>query len=151
MAHLLSQQCKIFVVAEKVELSIMEYADEGKICLDLRKIKNINFLKQYQKLHLILATTDDRCLNREIIRIGKKIHGCYAYSADDPQMSDFSHPSVINIKDIIQIGISTGGISPLIGSILRRSLEPIIKNSICDLIIFQIKLQEPQGEMGRNS
>ena len=37
---LLSQQCKIIVVAEKVEPSTKQYADEGKICLDLRKIEN---------------------------------------------------------------------------------------------------------------
>ena len=147
---LLSQQCKIVVVAEAVELSIKQYSDKGKIFLDLRKIENMNFLNEYQKLHLILATTDDRSLNREIITIGKKIHGCYVYSADDPQMSDFSHPSVINIKDTIQVGISTGGRSPLIGSSLRRDLEPILKNSISDLIIFQIKLQEQMREMTKN-
>ena len=147
---LLSQQCKIVVVAEKVELSIKQYADEGKICLDLRKIENMNFLNEYQKLHLILATTDDRSLNRKIITIGKKVHSCYVYSADDPQMSDFSHPSVINIKDTIQIGISTGGRSPLIGSSLRRCLEPIVKNSISDLTICQIKLQKQMREKAKD-
>jgi precorrin-2 dehydrogenase / sirohydrochlorin ferrochelatase len=147
---LLSQQCKIFVIAEKVELSIKQYADEGKICLVVRKIENANFLNEYQTLHLILATTDDLTLNREIITIGKKKHGCYVYSADDPQMSDFSHPSVINIKNTIQVGISTGGRSPLVGSSLRRHLEPIVKKSISDLIIFQIKLQEQMREKAKN-
>jgi precorrin-2 dehydrogenase/sirohydrochlorin ferrochelatase len=65
-------------------------------------------------------------------------------------MSDFSHPSIINIKDTIQVGISTGGRSPLIGSSLRRGLEPIVKNSISDLVIFQIKLQEQMREKAKN-
>ena len=138
---LLSQQCDIVVVAEKVEKSIKRYADAGKIILELRKIKNIDFIKKYKQLSLILATTDDCELNREIVLFGKS-HGCYVYAADDPEVSDFSHPSVINIKDTVQVAISTGGRSPLMGKTLRERVEPIIKNSINDLILNQIKLQE---------
>ena len=138
---LLSQQCDIVVVAEKVEKSIKRYADAGKIILELRKIKNIDFIKKYKQLSLILATTDDCELNREIVLFGKS-HGCYVYAADDPQVSDFSHPSVINIKDTVQVAISTGGRSPLMGKTLRERVEPIIKSSINDLILNQIKLQE---------
>ena len=35
---LLTQQCDIIVVAEKVEKSIKQHADAGKIILELRKI-----------------------------------------------------------------------------------------------------------------
>ena len=139
---LLSQQCKIFVVAEKVEQSIRNYADEGKVSLDLRKIENVDFLKDYKQLDLILATTDDPDINREILVVGKKKYGCYVYAADDPQVSDFSHPSVININDTVQIAISTGGRSPLMGKSIRQDLEPLIKKSISDLILMQINLQD---------
>ena len=139
---LLSQQCKIFVVAEKAEQSIKNYADEGKVSLDLRKIKNVDFLKDYKQLDLILATTDDPDINREILVVGKKKYGCYVYAADDPQVSDFSHPSVININDTVQIAISTGGRSPLMGKSIRQDLEPLIKKSISDLILMQINLQD---------
>ena len=139
---LLSQQCEIFVVAEKAEQSIKNYADEGKILLDLRKIENVNFLKDYKQLDLILATTDDPDINREILVVGKKKYGCYVYAADDPQVSDFSHPSVININDTVQVAISTGGRSPLIGKSIRQDLEPLIKKSISDLILMQINLQD---------
>ena len=138
---LLSQQCEIFVVAEKAEQSIKHCADDGKITLELRKIENVDFLKKYKQLDLILATTDDQVLNREIILVGKKTYGCYVYAADDPQLSDFSHPSIINVKDTIQVGISTGGRSPLVGKSLRKHLEPIVKKSISDLILRQIDLQ----------
>lgn len=138
---LLTQQCEIIVVAEKVKKSIKQHADAGKIILELRKIENVDFIKNYNKLILILATTDNQKLNREIVLFGKS-HGYYVYAADDPEISDFSHPSIINIGDIIQVAISTGGKSPLIGKTLREKVEPIIKNSISDLILNQIKLQE---------
>jgi len=139
---LLSQQCKIFVVAEKAEQSIKNYADEGKVSLDLRKIENVDFLRNYKQLDLILATTNDPEINREILVVGKKKYGCYVYAADDPQVSDFSHPSVININDTVQVAISTGGRSPLMGKSIRQDLEPLIKKSISDLILMQINLQD---------
>ena len=146
---LLSQQCKIFVVAEKAEQSIKNYADEGKVSLDLRKIENVEFLKDYKQLDLILATTDDPDINREILVVGKKKYGCYVYAADDPQVSDFSHPSVININDTVQIAISTGGRSPLMGKSIRQDLEPLIKKSISDLILMQINLQDQLRSMSK--
>jgi precorrin-2 dehydrogenase/sirohydrochlorin ferrochelatase len=146
---LLSQQCKIFVVAEKAEQSIKNYADEGKVALDLRKIENVDFFKDYKQLDLILATTDDPDINREILVVGKKKYGCYVYAADDPQVSDFSHPSVININDTVQIAISTGGRSPLMGKSIRQDLEPLIKKSISDLILMQINLQDQLRSMSK--
>ena len=146
---LLSQQCKIFVVAENAEQSIKNYADEGKVSLDLRKIENVDFLKDYKQLDLILATTDDPDINREILVVGKKKYGCYVYAADDPQVSDFSHPSVININDTVQIAISTGGRSPLMGKSIRQDLEPLIKKSISDLILMQINLQDQLRSMSK--
>ena len=146
---LLSQQCKIFVVAEKAEQSIKNYADEGKVSLDLRKIENVDFLKDYKQLDLILATTDDPDINREILVVGKKKYGCYVYAADDPQVSDFSHPSVININDTVQVAISTGGRSPLMGKSIRQDLEPLIKKSISDLILMQINLQDQLRGMSK--
>ena len=147
---LLSQQCKIFVVAEKAEQSIKNYADEGKVSLDLRKIENVEFLKDYKQLDLILATTDDPDINREILVVGKKKYGCYVYAADDPQVSDFSHPSVININDTVQVAISTGGRSPLMGKSIRQDLEPLIKKSISDLILMQINLQDQLRNESKN-
>jgi len=146
---LLSQQCKIFVVAEKAEQPIKNYADEGKVSLDLRKIENVGFLKDYKQLDLILATTDDPDINREILVVGKKKYGCYVYAADDPQASDFSHPSVININDTVQIAISTGGRSPLMSKSIRQDLEPLIKKSISDLILMQINLQDQLRSMSK--
>lgn len=137
---LLTQDCNIFVVAEKVEKSIKQHADAGKIKIDLHKIDDIKFLNNYKDLILIIATTDNRELNRKIVLYGKSC-GLYVYAADDPEISDFIHPSVINIKDIFQVAISTGGKSPLMGKVLREKIEPIINDSISDLFLDQINLQ----------
>ena len=72
---LLSQQCNITVVAEKVEKVIKDYAEKGKISLELRKIHNVDAINKFKSVDLILATTDDRKLNREIVLFGKS-HSC---------------------------------------------------------------------------
>ena len=138
---LLSQQCDIIVVAESVEQSIEEHAANGKIALELKKIENVDFISNYDQLILILAVTDDRKLNRKIIDFAK-FHGCYAYAADDPDVSDFSHPAVINVGDVVQVAISTGGKSPLMAKALREKVEPILQDAVNGLILSQIKLQE---------
>ena len=138
---LLSQQCDIVVAAEKVEPSINEHSSNGKIILELRKIESVDSIKKNEPLDMILAVTDDRKLNREIVQYARA-RNCYAYAADDPEVSDFSHPAVINIGDVVQVAISTGGRSPLMSKTLREKVEPVVKNVINGLILDQIKLQE---------
>ena len=67
---------------------------------------------------------------------------CYAYAADDPAVSDFSHPSVINIEDTVQIAVSTGGRSPAMARKIRMQAEKVFKKIIKKDDIYQIKLQE---------
>jgi len=67
---------------------------------------------------------------------------CFVYAADDPEVSDFAHPSIINIEDTIQIAISTGGRSPAMARKLKMQAEKIFKKTIKKEDILQIKLQK---------
>jgi precorrin-2 dehydrogenase/sirohydrochlorin ferrochelatase len=88
-----------------------------------------------------MATTNDRQLNRKIIQKAKKMK-CYVYASDDPEVSDFAHPSVINIEDTVQIAISTGGKSPAMARRLKLQTEKIFKKIIKKEDIYQIRLQQ---------
>jgi precorrin-2 dehydrogenase/sirohydrochlorin ferrochelatase len=88
-----------------------------------------------------MAATDDKKLNRKIVEQSKKMR-CYAYAADDPEVSDFAHPSVINIEDTVQIAISTGGRSPAMARKLKLRAEKLFRNIIDKEDIYQIKLQK---------
>jgi len=95
-----------------------------------------------------MAATDDKELNRKIVQKAKKMR-CYAYAADDPDVSDFAHPSVINIEDTIQIAISTGGRSPAMARKLKLQAEKIFKKVIKKEDIYQIKLQKIAREAAK--
>ena len=88
-----------------------------------------------------MAATDNKEINRKIVQKAKKMK-CFAYAADDPEVSDFAHPSVINIKDTVQIAISTGGRSPAMARKIKLKTEKIFKKQITDEDIYQIQIQQ---------
>jgi len=137
---LLTQDCKILLISDKVNTQLSNCIKQKKIDFEKTKLKDAGFLSKY-KPFLVMATTNDRQLNRKIIQKAKKMK-CYVYASDDPEVSDFAHPSVINIEDTVQIAISTGGKSPAMARKLRLQTEKIFKKIIKKEDIYQIKLQQ---------
>jgi precorrin-2 dehydrogenase/sirohydrochlorin ferrochelatase len=137
---LLTQDCKILVISDKTNKEIERYVKQKKITFKKIKLQNANFLKKY-KPFMVMATTDDRELNRKIVEQAKKMR-CYAYAADDPAVSDFAFGSVINIEDTVQIAVSTGGRSPAMARKIRMQAERVFKKIIKKDDIYQIKLQD---------
>ena len=137
---LLTQDCKILLISDKTNQQISNYVRQKKITFKKMKLKGADFLSKY-KPFMVMATTDDKELNRKIVEKAKQMR-CYAYAADDPLVSDFSHPSVINIEDTVQIAISTGGRSPAMARKIRMQAEKVFKKIIKKEDIYQIKLQE---------
>ena len=137
---LLTQDCKILVISYRVNPKIKNFADTKKIQLKKMKLENASFLSKYSP-YLVMASTDSKSLNRKIVEKAKKMH-CLAYASDDPEASDFAHPSVINIEDSIQIAITTGGKSPVMAKRIKSQAEKIFKKIVKKEDIFQIKLQE---------
>ena len=111
-----------------------------KSSLKKSELKDASFLSKY-KPYLVMATTFDRTLNRKIVEKARRMKS-YAYASDDPEISDFAHPSVINIADTVQIAISTGGSSPAMARKIKLKAEPFFKKNISSEDIYQIKLQK---------
>jgi precorrin-2 dehydrogenase/sirohydrochlorin ferrochelatase len=137
---LLTQDCKILVVSDRANTQIQKFAKQGKIKFKKIKLENADFLDEYEPF-LVMAATDDRQLNRKIVERAKKMRA-YAYAADDPEVSDFAHPSVINIQDTVQVAISTGGRSPAMARKLKLRAEKIFQDIVSKEDIYQIKLQQ---------
>ena len=136
----MTQDCEILVIGNSTNSQIEKYAKQGKIKFKKIKLKNTSFLSKY-KPYLVMATTTDKALNRKIVEKARKMKS-YAYASDDPEISDFSHPSVINIADTVQVGISTGGSSPAMARKIKLKAESFFKKNISSEDIYQIKLQK---------
>jgi precorrin-2 dehydrogenase/sirohydrochlorin ferrochelatase len=137
---LLTQDCQILLVSEESDKEIEKYVKQKKISFKKLKIENLDFLDRY-KPTMIMATTDDKELNRKIYQKAKSMN-CYAYAVDDPLISDFSHPSIINIENTIQIAISTRGKSPIIAKKIRIEAEKIFQKIIKKEYLNHIRVHE---------
>lgn len=144
---LLTQDCQILVISDSANTQITNYAKNGKIEFKKTRLDNADFLEEYDPI-LVMAATDDRELNRKIVQKAKKKRA-YAYAADDPDFSDFAHPSVINIEDTVQIAISTGGRSPAMARKIKLKAEKIFNDIIDKEDIYQIKLQKIARDMAK--
>ena len=137
---LLTQDCGILVISNNSNAQIEKYEKQGKIKFKKIKLKDESFLSKY-KPYLVMATTNDKDLNRKIVQKARKMKS-YAYASDDPEISDFAHPSVINIADTLQVAISTGGSSPAMARKIKIKTESFLKKNISSEDIYQIKLQK---------
>jgi len=140
VSSLLTQDCEILVVSNSSNSQLEKHVKQGRIKFKKMKLKNANFLINY-KPYLVMATTTDRELNRKIVEKARKMKS-YAYASDDPEVSDFAHPSVINVADTVQIAISTGGSSPAMARKIKLKAESYFKKNISNEEIYQIKLQK---------
>ena len=138
---LLGQNCKITVITERLNSYLEELSNEKKIEIIKMKIKSANVLDNYHDIFLILAATDNKELNRQIVEKGRSMKS-FVYAADDPPISDFSYASIINIEGVMQVAISTYGKSPIMARKLRIKAERILRRTIKQSDIENTKLQE---------
>jgi precorrin-2 dehydrogenase len=137
---LIFQDCEIIVFSEKFSEEIKAWEREGRVLLKQGRISRGDFLNDYNRLILVMSATDDKQLNRQIVEAAKKLR-CFAYAVDDPEVSDFNHPSVMNVHESVQIAISTGGKSPLMAKQIRKKIEPALRDLIQKEDILKVQLQ----------
>ncbi|NIM25310.1 MAG: bifunctional precorrin-2 dehydrogenase/sirohydrochlorin ferrochelatase [Nitrosopumilaceae archaeon] len=137
---LLKNNCKILVISNKISKPVESLVKQKKIEFKKLEIKNGNFLKT-EKPDIVITTTDDKNVNEKIISQAKK-RKILAYSSDNPEMSDFSNPAVIDLQDTVQIAIFTGGRSPSMSKKIKEQIEKSVKKSIKQEELDQIKIQQ---------
>ena len=135
-----SQDCEIFVHAQTFSEEITRWQKAGKVQLITGLLSGGDFLQNYDRLILVMAATDDKSLNRKIVDSARQLR-CYAYAVDDPEVSDFNHPAVMNFYDTVQVAISTGGKSPLMAKFIKQKIKPLLEKCIRQEDILKIELQ----------
>jgi len=145
---LLDEKCQILVISNAVNNQVKMLVKNKKIKFKKQKIQNSSILSTY-KPYIIITTTDNKKLNKEIINYAKK-KKIIAYSSDNPELSDFANPAVIDFENTIQIAIFTGGKSPAMSKKLRIESEKIFKKIITKEDICHIKIQNIVRDLAKN-
>lgn len=144
---LLKQECDITVISTEINKQIESMKKNGKINFKKQQLVDANFLKN-EKPYMVITTTDNSHLNQKIISQAKK-NKIIAYSSDNPDESDFSNPAIVELEDIIQIAIFTGGRSPAMSKKIKEQIERIIKKEITKEDIEQIRIQQIARNMAK--
>ncbi len=146
---LLEEKCQILVISNELNNQIKTLVKNKKIKFKKQKIQNSTILSIY-KPYMIITTTNDKKLNQKIIKDAKN-KKIIAYSSDNPELSDFANPAIIDFENTIQIAIFTGGKSPAMSKKLRIESEKIFKKIITKEDISQIKIQNIAREHAKNT
>jgi precorrin-2 dehydrogenase/sirohydrochlorin ferrochelatase len=114
---LIDTAARIHVVALDASDQVHEWADAGKIELELRAFSQNDLDGKF----LTVAATASETLNRLIYREAQR-RAVLCNVVDVPEYCDFFYPAVVQRGDL-QIAISTAGQSPSLAQKLRQQLE----------------------------
>lgn len=138
---LVGQNSKIIVLSPRLNRYLKDLESRGEIITIVSKVRDVDFLDNYEGVFLVVAATDDKELNRRLVKKGRSM-GAFVYAVDDPAVSDFSYASIINIEDVMQIAVSTSGRSPIMARRIRIRAERVLRRLIKKTDIEMTKLQE---------
>ncbi|MGD0601762.1 MAG: bifunctional precorrin-2 dehydrogenase/sirohydrochlorin ferrochelatase, partial [Terriglobales bacterium] len=114
---LIDTGASVHVVAVAASGQVREWADAGKIELELRPFTASDLDGKF----LAVAATASESLNRLIYREAQR-RGVLCNVVDVPEYCDFFYPAVMRRGDL-QIAVSTAGQSPSLAQKIRRQLE----------------------------
>lgn len=114
---LIDTGARIHVVAIAASDQVREWADAGKIELELRAFSSSDL----DGMFLAVVATASRSLNERVYREAQE-RGVLCNVVDVPDLCDFFYPAVVRRGDL-QIAISTAGQSPSLAQKLRQQLE----------------------------
>jgi precorrin-2 dehydrogenase / sirohydrochlorin ferrochelatase len=117
IAGLIDTGACIHVVAVEASASVRNWADAGKIHLELRPFTPGDLDGKF----LVVVATNSTQLNQLVYNEAQK-HGVLCNVVDVPEYCDFFYPAVVHRGDL-QIAISTAGQSPSLAQKLRQQLE----------------------------
>jgi len=117
ISGLIDTGASVHVVAVAASGQVREWADAGKIELELRAFTAGDLDGKF----LAVAATASESLNKLIYREAQR-RGVLCNVVDVPEYCDFFYPAVVRRGDL-QIAISTTGQSPSLAQKIRQQLE----------------------------
>ena len=95
-----------------------------------------------QGFALVFTATDSRAVN-EFVAAEARMGGAWVNDASDPTSSDF-HTQAIVRRGPITVGISTGGLSPVVSARVKEAVEAAIGPEWEELLALVAEIGEPE-------
>ena len=130
---LLDAGARVKVAGHSFTKGIRKLGELGMLSLIESRLSNTIF--RNKKPYAVVICTSEPKLDIKLHDSAKSV-GALVCVVDTPRLNDFNMAAIAKFGDI-RIGISTGGLSPAMASLLRRRIERVIK--VDD--VLQVKLQ----------
>ena len=130
---LLSAGAHITVVAPTLQAPQLR-ADSGEVRPGMEHLARDFQAADVHGKTLVIAATDDRSVNAAAAAAAKA-HGIPVNVVDDPELSSFIVPAIVD-RDPVQIAISTGGAAPVLARMMRERIESLLDESYGRLAQF---------------
>ncbi len=117
---LLECEAQVTIISPRITPRLKSLLAKGKINYKGRAYKP----EDVRGAYLVIASTDNHKLNRQIGNQAKKV-GALANIVSDPGLSDFTVPGILRRGDLL-VTISTSGASPALSKRLKIELENIL-------------------------
>jgi len=120
---LLAAGADVVVGASRFSQGLLKLAAEARV-----EILQDNFNPEWlDKVWLVVAATDDRELNRLIAQLAEQKR-MFINVVDDPELSTFQVPSIVDRSPLI-IAISSSGAAPVLARRVRERIESLFDHS----------------------
>ncbi|MEZ9596385.1 bifunctional precorrin-2 dehydrogenase/sirohydrochlorin ferrochelatase [Shewanella sp. 10N.261.52.F9] len=129
-------QAQINVIAIEACQDALNYAEQGRISLELRAVTEADI----NGADLLYLCTADTALNEQLAVFAKE-QGIWANVVDNPKFCRFITPSIVD-RGRLQIAISTAGAAPVYARELRARLESWLPQSLSPLFDFIAERRE---------
>ncbi|MCZ6725475.1 MAG: bifunctional precorrin-2 dehydrogenase/sirohydrochlorin ferrochelatase [Thaumarchaeota archaeon] len=130
---LLDAGAKVSVLSHSFTSGIRKLNELGKLSIHQSILDNKIF--RNKRPYAVVICTSKPKLDITLHDSARSV-GALVCVVDTPHLNDFNMSAIVKVGDI-RIGISTGGLSPAMASLLRRRIEKVI--TIED--VLQVKLQ----------
>ena len=127
---LLDCGAKVTVISPDASEKLLELTGNASIVLKKRPYRETDL----DGMFLVIGTTDDEKLNRQISKDAEKLN-MLCNIADRPEVCNFILPAIVNRGDLT-ISISTSGKSPALAKRLRIELEEQFGNEYAEFLLL---------------
>lgn len=143
LGKLVTYNCKITIVAKEYSDMVNKLA--GLYPDRIRCIHRGFEAEDVKNMFCVIAATPDEEVNAYIYRLCHD-NNILVNVVDDKEKCDFIFSSTIQ-KGSLNIGISSGGASPVITTLIKKDIEKIIPDNIEEILIFLENLRRQAKEV----
>jgi siroheme synthase-like protein len=133
--QLVDAGARTLLVSPELTEGLRELVDEGRIDHRAGEFR----AEDLNGVCLVMSATDDCAVNEEVSREARA-RGVWCNVVDQPALCDFITPALI-LRGELQIGVSTGGGSPVLAQRVKREIGDLIGAEYEELLALAAEMR----------